>query len=379
MDLDAAMAERVKRGKIRVPPSPVVALRLMQLLADERSGPAALVAALEQDQTLAAIVLRLANSAAYRWTGEVVSLKAAVVTVGRKALRELSVARELHEHTLTSGSLVALRRRAWRESLSCARIASWVAPLFRASPDEAFVAGLLHDIGRVPAIGILEQLLLEHPGADTRTEEGWWAVVELHHVALGAFLARSWGLPSAIAGVITKHHALEEVSPLLEALRVADEVVRLLDGEPSLDGARLGAIAALSTEQCDALAAQLPLLPATFDAFREADQGVAAGAIDYELRLPDALDPELQVTLTCEGLVTEADVLSVSEALFGVQCALRPGQVVKVRAGDARFHARVTASDGEAAELARWALDEGQAREWRRFVELVSRPHALAS
>ncbi|MDP1823770.1 MAG: HDOD domain-containing protein [Archangium sp.] len=377
MDLDAAMAERVKKGKVSVPPSPVVALRLVQLLADEHSGAGALVQALEQDQALAAIVLRLANSAAYLRSGQVVSLKAAVVTLGHQALRELSVAKELHERTLVTGPLVALRRRAWRESLSSARIASWVAPFFGCPAEDAFVAGLLHDIGRVPAIGVLEQLLREHPAADTRSEEGWWAMVEVHHLAFGALLARSWGLPTLIAGAIAQHHDLAVSSPLLETLRVADEVVRLLDGEPALAAHHLGEIAALSTEQGEALAEQLPLLPGTFDAFREPALREPANVIDYELKLPDALDPELQVTLTCEGLVAEADVLSVSLALFGVRRALRVGQLVKVRAGEARFHARVTASDGEASELAPWALDSRQAEEWRRFI--ARKPVALAS
>jgi putative nucleotidyltransferase with HDIG domain len=373
------MSARVKKGTIRVPPAPVAALHLVQVLGDPSSSPAALVHALEEDQSLAALVLRLANSAAHRRSTDVVSLKAAVVALGRTTLRELSVAKELHERTLGSGALVALRRRAWRESLTCARVASWVAPMFRASPDDAFVAGLLHDIGRVPAIGLLEQVLAEHPEADTRTEDGWWALVEQHHVPLGALLARSWGLPALLAEAISRHHALEHTSPLLETLRVADEVVRLLDGEPFLTPRQLGSIAALTTEQCDELAAQLPLLPSTFDAFREPEQTGPACVIDYELKLPDALDPDLQVTLTCEGLVKEADVLSVSEPLFGVRCTLRPGQVVKVHAGEARFHARVTASDGEAAELAPWALDAAQLAEWRRFVAKASHPHALAS
>lgn len=294
-------------------------------------------------------------------------------------LRELSVAKELHERTLASGALVALRRRAWRESLSSARVASWVAPFFGCSADDAFVVGLLHDIGRVPAIGVLEQLLRECPEADTRSEDGWWVMVEQHHVAFGALLARSWRLPTLVAGAISAHHDLTQTSPLLETLRVADEVVKLLDGEPALGAHHLGVIAALSTAQCEALAAKLPLLPATFDAFREPTQSEPASVIDYELKLPDALDPELQVTLTCDGLVTEADVLSVSPALFGVRGWLRVGQLVKVRAGEARFHARVTATDGEASELAPWALDAAQALEWHRFVELVSRPRALAS
>ena len=368
MDLEAVMIARVKKGTIRVPPSPVVALRLMQLLADESTPLEALKSALEQDQALAAIVLRLANSAAYRRAAEVVSLQQVVLVLGRKTLREVSVAKELHETTLGGGALVALRRRAWRESLACAQVASWVAPMFEVKPDEAFVAGLLHDIGRVPGIGILEQLLTEHPEADTRNEDGWWQLVEAHHVALGTLLGRSWGLPSLLALAIEQHHDPQVSSPLLEVLRVADQVVTLMDGEPFLAADHLGAIAALSSAQCEALARQLPLIPATLDAFREPELTERAGVIDYELQLPDALDPDHQVTLTCDGLVSEADLHSASAALFVVQVALRPGRLVKVHAGDARFHARVTASADGLSELKPWALDEAQAREWARFV-----------
>jgi putative nucleotidyltransferase with HDIG domain len=369
MDLDAALAARVKKGAIRVPPSPVVALRMMQLLADEQTPVKALIATLEKDQALTAIVLRLANSAHYKRGFDVASLTQAVLVLGRRALREVSVAKELHERTLHSGVLVALRRRAWRESLACAQVASWVAPMCGANADEAFVAGLLHDIGRVPVIGVLEQLLTEHPEADTRSEDGWWAAVEAHHVELGAVLAKSWGLPAMIAHAITAHHDVEQTSPMLEVLRVADAVVQMMDGEPCLAPAQLGAIAQLTTEQCATLAAQLPMIPATLDAFREPVAEEHGDVIDYEVHLPDGLDPLPQVTLTCEGLVTEADLQVASDERFVVHAQFRPGVLVKVRAGEAHFHARVSASSEGFVELRPWAMDAGQAREWHHFVE----------
>lgn len=369
MDFDALLAERVIRGNIRIAPSPVVALRLMQLLSDEDTTIDVLTRAIGQDQALAAIVLRLANSAAHRRSTEVVSLRAAIVAVGRKVLREMSMAKELHERTLGSGPLVALRRRAWRESLTCAQVASWVAPMLSASSEDAFVAGLLHDIGRVAAIGLMEQLHEEfRDQVGTRTEERWWTLVEVHHVTLGSLLAQSWGLPSMLAQAIAQHHLSSASTPLLQTLRVADQIVGLLDSGPFLSASTLGSIAGLKKEHCEALAAQLPLLPETSDAFREPALAEMATVVDYELRLPEALSPDLQVTLTCEGLVTRADVLRISEPLLGVRSSLKPGQLVRVRAGEANFHARVTASNGEAAELAPWALNQAQADQWRRFV-----------
>jgi HD-like signal output (HDOD) protein len=350
----------------------MVAVRLGRLAADERATVEELCAVLKQDQALAGAVLRLANSPAH-WRGaEVVALHAAVVNLGRRALTGLAWAEALHAHALVGGPLVALRRRAWRESLVAAQVAQWVAELRGDPLEDAFVAGLLHDLGRLPVIGALEALLAALPAADTRSEDGWWALVEQHHVAQGARLASEWGLPGVITDVIAQHHDPAFDTPLLTAVRVADEVVRLLDGEPGVGAERLGAIAELSAAQCDALAARLPQLPAYLDAFREpALDEPGLEVIDYELRLPDALDAVPQVTLHLDGLVVDADVLAIDERSVVVRRELKPGRLVRLRAGGVTLHARVTAQVDDGAQLTPWALDGAQREGWEAFVRAV--------
>jgi HD-like signal output (HDOD) protein len=371
MDLDAIIEARVKKASLRVPPSPVVALRLGRLVADEGTTLDALAAVVKQDQSLAAVVLKLANSVAYRRGDEVVSLTTAVVNLGRRALRDLAYAHAMHEQALSAGALVALRRRAWRESLTSAQVSQWVAELRGNGEDDAFVAGLLHDIGRLPVIGALEALLAELPEADTRSEDGWWSLVEQHHGAMGRQLATAWALPHVIADVINQHHDLSVDSPLLSAVRISDQVVALLDGEAGLAAEQLGTIAELSSEQCAQLAARLPRLPAYLDAFREPDDTAAATAdvIDYELRLPDSLDTGVQVTLHVDGLVEDVDVLALDARGVVVRRALRAGRLVRLRAGEVTVHARVTACVEGDAELAPWALDAAQRTAWLAFVE----------
>jgi putative nucleotidyltransferase with HDIG domain len=371
MDLDAIIEARVKSASLRVPPSPVVALRLGRLVADEATTLDALAAVVKQDQSLAAVVLKLANSVTYRRGDEVVSLTTAVVNLGRRALRDLAYAHALHEQALSAGPLVALRRRAWRESLTSAQVAQWVAELRGTGEDDAFVAGLLHDIGRLPVIGALEALLATMPEADTRSEDGWWSLVEQHHGALGTQLATAWALPHVIADIIAQHHDLSVDSPLLQAVRISDQVVALLDGEAGLSAEQLGTIAELSSEQCAQLATRLPRLPAYLDAFREPDDTATATAdvINYELRLPDSLDTGVQVTLHVDGLVEDVDVLALDARGVVVRRALRAGRLVRLRAGDVTVHARVTACVEGDAELAPWALDAAQRTAWLAFVE----------
>lgn len=368
MDIEAVVADRIRGRELRVPPSPVVALRLLQVLDDPESAMASVVGALEKDQGLAALVLRLSNSVKYRRSGEVTTLAQAVARVGRSVLREVAVARELHDRTLGRGPLVALRRRAWRDALTSAQVAGHIAPWFGVKREEAWIAGLLHDIGRVPAIGLLEDVLTEHPDADTRTEEGWWALVESHHVALGMRLADAWKLPAMVASAIESHHRDYEQGPLLEVLRAADQVVRMLEGRGFVPADHLGAIATLSTEQCESLAEFLPTLPAVLDAFREPALDQPASAISYELQLVEDSVSGREVTVTSDGLKYEARVLAATEETLLLRAFLPVGQIVSLSSGPMHFSARVSAIQGDAVEVRSWALDVAQAHAWADFV-----------
>lgn len=373
MDLEALIEEKVANAALRVPPSPIVALRLGKLAADEGATRDEVVAVVKQDQSLAAVVLRLANSAMYRRGPEVVSLSTAVVTLGRRVLRDLAFAQSLHQQALGIGPLIALRRRAWRESLVAGQVAQWIAELGRAPLEDAFVAGLLHDIGRLPVIGALEALLAAHPEADTRSEEGWWKLVEAHHVTLGAQLAHAWSLPAVLTDVITRHHDSHQTGPLHGVVRLADEVIQLLDGEAGLPTQRLVDLGVLDVDQCARLAERLPFLPSYLDAFREPTGDEAdLHAIDYEVRLQPELKPTTQLTLHVEGLIHDADVLAIDDRHVVVHANLRPGRLVRFRFNDFTVPARVTACAEDEAVLAPWALDEAQRTAWKHFVEQVS-------
>lgn len=377
MDLEAVLLHRLSSATLKLPPAPVVALKLAKLLRDDDSTLEQLATVVKQDQVLTAVVLRLANSAAYARAAAVVQVGHAITVLGRRTLQDLAWAHGLHQQALSAGSLVPLRRRAWREGLISAQIAQWVAEVTGADAGDAFVAGLLHDIGKVPVIGLLEDVLTEHPDADTRTEEGWWALIESVHVQAGRVLAGRWSLPAVITDAITSHHDVTVSAPLLDVVRVVDEVVQLLDGAPMLEAERLGAIAALSTAQGEALAAKLPQLPTFLDAFREPKADEVGGVIDYELRLPEQVDALAQVTIHAEGLVVEADVVELGERHLVVTRPLRASQVVRLVIAGVSLHARVTAVDEGYSSLAPWALDAKQQAGWKAFVEAtLARPAA---
>jgi hypothetical protein len=210
--------------------------------------------------------------------------------------------------------------------------------------------------------------VLKASGTKCSDDEAW-AQVERHHLELGGMLARTWGLPPTMIDVITRHHADDFTSPLLETVRLADRLVALMDASPSLSAEVLAtSFPRLTPDQCAELAKQLPLIPPTLDAFRETETQKSGD--EYELQvLDEAAVAQRRLLITYEGLVTEAKLQAGSEGAMTVTIPLQAERVVRVNAGDAAFYARVVSSVGESSDLRLWGLDASQLGKWKSFVE----------
>lgn len=266
MDIEAAITELVKGKRVQVPPFPAAAIELSKLVAAADFELAQLVRVVKGDPTLAAAVLGRANAAAYLRAEPVTDLGKAVQRLGARELRALALAAGLVGCAAAPGPLATLRRRAWLEALCSARVCEVLAP--EPEKETAFVAGLLHDFGRLLTIACLEGVLGRDPSANVRTEEGWWALVERFHLELGLVLAAQWGLPQELERVIAGHHEVDlGGDPLLERVALSDEVVRLLDARLGLTPEELGTVGGLSGEQCAHLAAAIEELPAFVASF----------------------------------------------------------------------------------------------------------------
>lgn len=229
--LDAAR-EIVRRAHA-IGPSPSL-LRLEAHLRRGDTSARQLGRLIEGSPALAARVLRLANSAFYAPPEPVVSLSRAVVLLGDAVLRQL---------VLTS--LIASRRaadRTPRQALAAARlmgdavrsavICRSLADLTRiASPDDAFSAGLLHDLGHVYLLDEggdpYAAYLLEtsgHTDEVGRERE----LTGTAHVEIGVAFADEWHLPSAIREILQSHHH-PQAGTLTAIVRASDWIVRELN------------------------------------------------------------------------------------------------------------------------------------------------------
>jgi putative nucleotidyltransferase with HDIG domain len=191
---------------------PVVAQRLLVVVRDPASTVDGIANLLGTDQALAASVLRYANSAGAMPNRRIASLREAVARMGGRALSEVVVracAAPMLDRGLPPYALP--RSIAWRHAATVSLAARRLAQLTRAgSPDEAGVAGLLHDVGKT----VLTSVLPESAASAVSVARGrriavWQAeaqVIGYHHGQVGGALLRSWGLPDEVVTAVRFHH-----------------------------------------------------------------------------------------------------------------------------------------------------------------------------
>lgn len=233
------LARELVRRVHTVNPSPSL-LRLERELRRGDSNARRLGQLVEGSPALAARVLRVANSAFYAPPTPVVSLNKAVVLLGDTLLRQL---------VLTS--LVASRQalgRSPRQALAVARLmgdAVRSAVVCRSladakrtvPPDDAFSAGLLHDLGHVYLIDGIGDSYAAHFIQSVGQCDGMERELELTgttHQDVGAVFAAEWNLPPVIQAVLHNHHAPRPGS-LAAIVRASDWLVVQLNNTTGVD------------------------------------------------------------------------------------------------------------------------------------------------
>ncbi len=194
-------------------------MRLIRALDDP--GISASIAAdlIGLDQALAAHVLRLANSVYIGYRAKCGTLREAVMRIGTKRLKTLAWG--VVATAPLSQTLIGYRYQEdelWRHSLAAAVIAHWIAVALRyPDPEEAYVAGLIHDIGKLvldPYVEPVYEALVE-----SRRELGLeaWQVEELSfgidHAHAGGLIAREWEFPENLVSAVQYHHVPDLVIP----------------------------------------------------------------------------------------------------------------------------------------------------------------------
>ncbi len=222
---------------------------------------------INQDPALAAAVLRGANSAFYRGIQKVLTVGEAVARIGARQVANLVLLETQRKNFLSeTPELRQLFRALWRHSVACAAGAEWLARKLRYSEiaDHAFVAGLLHDLGKLLLLRVLDELHADLPHEVSLTEPLSRELLQHFHADRGAALMEAWDLPEIYCRVAREHNAesFDSDDVLLVVVRLVDQACGRLgigtSHAPDLDLAATPE--ARSLEASDLLLAELEVL-----------------------------------------------------------------------------------------------------------------------
>lgn len=208
--LPDVVREFVETG--RIPSPPEVLVHLMRAMEDEESSIADLAQIVSQDPGLTSRILSVANSPALRRTKELTTIDDCLKSIGIRLVRALvtclSIQRLFDKDSQLSSAEVA---DFWCHSLLVGELARGIAEQAGLkNPDDAYLSGLLHDIGELillQALGDPYRQFLANVSAHpllTADEEQLFGTT---HGEVGAWLIAHWGLDSVLADGIAFHHA----------------------------------------------------------------------------------------------------------------------------------------------------------------------------
>jgi putative nucleotidyltransferase with HDIG domain len=219
--LSIERARSLVHGIAHLPVMPAHADDLLRVATSGDAEPASLLAIVERDAVLSAMVLRLVNSASYGLPREISELRHAVVLLGVSELRTLALAASMSS-LFDAGD--SDHETGWDHAFATACAARALAEELAPGHEEAvFAAGMLHDIGE-----LVIATLAPHARVTGRTnlvaEE---AAFGANHAEFGAALAEHWSIPSHLVDAIANHHspAMTDARADLATLVFAGEAV----------------------------------------------------------------------------------------------------------------------------------------------------------
>lgn len=194
---------------------PEVTTRIVRVVEDPQSTAHDMHEIVKTDPALATKILRVVNSAFYGMPGQVASLDRAILLLGLSAVKNIALAASLAR--MFNAATVAnhfLARDLWRHSVAVGVGARLLAEAGQEiAADEAFVAGLVHDLGLIVMLQLFPEEMKEIEArclggnASFRALED--SLVGADHQLFGDALAMRWGFPAGLRVAVACHHALD--------------------------------------------------------------------------------------------------------------------------------------------------------------------------
>jgi HD-like signal output (HDOD) protein len=188
----------IAHNQLTLPTLPEVALQVRDAVEDECATAPQVASIIAKDPALSARMLQVANSPLYRGRVEVDNLAMAVNRLGLKLVRSLVISLAMKQmFQATSDSLDRAFRKVWDDCVQVAAISRVLSKgLGNLEPEQAMLAGLVHQIGALPVLARIDQLLDDEPD-----EQLVGNLVDELSPGLGCAILTQWRFPDSLARV----------------------------------------------------------------------------------------------------------------------------------------------------------------------------------
>lgn len=231
-----------KLDRIRdIPTLPSIVVDLNRLLQDPDTSVQKIAQIIEKDQAIALKILKLVNSAFYGFKSKISDVHGAVIMLGFNAVRNAIVSVSVVDAFATKLRLEGFDiADFWKHSLAVAVTSKNLSYSTRTnSPDNCFVGGLLHDVGKVIMAQYFQDLFAGVWNASRQEAIAFHEAernrVPANHAVIGAHLASRWQLPQGLTEAIRWHHDYQPSSQNAEfslIIYLANIIVNSYDQDP---------------------------------------------------------------------------------------------------------------------------------------------------
>jgi len=194
-----------------LPAMPVVAAKVMQLVEDERATADELAKIVASDPAVAARVMKISNSPLYGCQRQTQTLPGAIMLMGFNTLKSIVVVAYLKDVFKPVG---LMEKMLWEHAFGAGLAARIIAADIRqVNPEEAFLAGLMHDIGKLIMYN-QDKAKFQKVVERYYNEDIWFEVAEKEvypftHAEVGGCVLKKWNFPDELTEAVLQHHTFD--------------------------------------------------------------------------------------------------------------------------------------------------------------------------
>lgn len=198
------LLEEVASDKLVLPSLPEIALKVRDAVEDPNATTASLAKVITMDAALTARLVQIANSPLVRGSRQIDSVEVAITRMGNTLVKNVVnslIVQQIFQPTTDMSD--KKMRQFWQHSSQVAAICHALATFARLKPDQALLAGLVHDIGALPIIKRAEDIpeLLDNEAMLNN-------IIRQSHTQIGKAMLDKWGFPAEIAEAAAEHENL---------------------------------------------------------------------------------------------------------------------------------------------------------------------------